>query len=402
MKVALAAVVAVLLLAPAAQAHRFFGGVVPDVPTGTQVQAQPRARIANLPYHRGPVLHSNRTHLIFWQPVGSGLTFDAGYESLTERFLRDVAADSHKPTNVYSLSGQYRDATGPAAYASDYGGATVATDRLPLRNGCTEPLLTGPGWTRCVDDSQLVAEIKRAINAHQLPRTDRDIYFILTPRGLGSCEFSGPDNCALGGDTFGSYCGYHSATAGGLLYAVIPYNAVPPHCQSDNPRPNSSTADPTISTLSHEHNETVTDPLGNAWIDGNFEEDGDLCLTDFGPPLGGSGATVYDEMIHRHRYYLQEEWSNRDGGCRARDEAEHASIKAPNRARAGVAVSFKGHARDPDGSISSYSWFFGDHHKGHGRRVKHVFGRAGSYRVVLRTSDRDAIWAFAARTIRIR
>ena len=53
----------------------------------------------------------------------------------------------------------------------------------------------------------------------------------------------------------------------GLLYAVIPYNAVPGHCQSDNPRPNSSTADPALSTLSHEHIETVTDPDGDAWTD---------------------------------------------------------------------------------------------------------------------------------------
>ena len=76
----------------------------------------------------------------------------------------------------------------------------------------------------------------------------------------------GSSSCALGGSATG-YCGYHSETANGILYAVIPYNAVPGHCQSSNPRPNASTADPTISTISHEHNETVTDPDGNAWID---------------------------------------------------------------------------------------------------------------------------------------
>jgi len=39
-----------------------------------------RARVADLrvlPYQGGPVLHWNRTHLIFWAPEGSGLTFEA-------------------------------------------------------------------------------------------------------------------------------------------------------------------------------------------------------------------------------------------------------------------------------------------------------------------------------------
>ncbi len=36
-------------------------------------------RELDLPYNGGPVLHSNRTHPIFWEPAGSGLTFDPGY-----------------------------------------------------------------------------------------------------------------------------------------------------------------------------------------------------------------------------------------------------------------------------------------------------------------------------------
>ena len=71
---------------------------------------------------------------------------------------------------------------------------------------------------------------------------------------------------------------------------MIPYNAVTGHCQSGNPRPNASTADPAISTISHEHNESVTDPLGNAWVDSSGDEIADLCITSYGPALGGTGA----------------------------------------------------------------------------------------------------------------
>ncbi len=400
MKIGLALVCAALILTPAAQAKPWLGGVVPDVPTGSTAPA-PLARIANLPYQGGPVLGSNRTHVVFWQPAGSGLSFGAGYVGLVKRFLKDVAADSHKTTNVYSVSGQYRDSGGPAAYASTFGGAVVAGDRLPRMTACVEPP-TAPHWVHCVDDEQIEAEIERVIRTHHLPETGRDIYFLLTPKGLGSCEFGGPDDCALGGDAQGSYCGYHSSTPDGLPYAVLPYNAVAGHCQSENARPNGSPADPTISTLSHEHNETVTDPFGTAWIDASSEEEADLCLTDFGYPLGGSGNGTYDEAINHHHYYLQEEWSNKQHSCQPRMQPIHAGIAVPSRARAGAQIRLTGHVSDPNARVTSYTWFFGDHHTGHGRRPKHAFMRPGVYRVVLRTSDRYALWGFSARTIRIR
>jgi len=77
-------------------------GVVPDIPTGGHLKRRPLARIANLPDGGGIVLHSNRTHLIFWAPAGSGLGFDAGYQQQLEMFLVRVAHDSRLPTNVYN------------------------------------------------------------------------------------------------------------------------------------------------------------------------------------------------------------------------------------------------------------------------------------------------------------
>jgi hypothetical protein len=313
-----------------------------------------------------------------------------------------VAADSRKPTNVYSLSGQYRDDAGPAAYASKYGRAVIDTDPLPA-NGCTEPPPpAGPLWLQCVNDGQIEAELEHVVRVEHLPTTDRDIFFLLTPNGLGSCEASGPDDCALGGATSGSYCGYHSSTPDdSILYAVIPYNAVSGHCQSDNPRPNGSTADPTLSTLSHEHNEMVTDPLGTAWIDSSFNEDGDLCLTEFGPSRGGSGDRAWNQVIHGGHYYLQEEWSNDDSSCRQRDEADQVSFTAPSPAIAGKRASFVASGVDPDGSIVSYRWFFGTGRQAVHRRAWHSFARTGTYRVVLRTTDSSGNYAYAARLIRV-
>ena len=397
--VALAAVLAIAaVLSTAAQAN--ITSLEPDVPSGTPAHIAHPAKTAKLPYGGGRVLQSNRTHPIFWEPVGSGLTFDPGYESLVETFLVDVAVDSHTTTNVYGLSGQYTDSAGPAAYDSTYGGAVVDTDPLPA-NGCTEPPMTGPGWSVCLTDSQLETEIEHVVAVDHLPTTNRDVFFIITPDGFGSCTDTGSSSCALGGSQSG-YCGYHSETPNGIVYAVIPYNAVPGHCQSNNPRPNSNTADPTISTISHEHNEMVTDPDGNAWIDAQGAEDGDLCLTAFGPILSAPGDTAWNETIHGGHFFLQEEWSDADEGCAPRAKPDSVSFGNAHPSGHARWVSFTGRGSDPQGKIVSFEWFFGDGRTGFGRHVSHVFKTPGAYRVMLRATDSWGNWAYAGRTIRVR
>jgi len=375
-------------------------GLSRDLPSaGPHVARAVEADEANLPYGGGPVLHSNRTHVIFWQPAGSGLTFDPGYEALIETFLSNVAAASHESTNVYGLTGQYTDAHGAAAYDSRYGGAVLATDPLPP-NGCTEPPATGPGWTVCLTDLQLQAEIEHVVRTDHLPTGPTDVYFLVTPNGLGSCTDATSSTCALGGSA--GYCGYHSVTNDGLvLYAVIPYNAVPGHCSSDNPRPNGSTADPALSSISHEHSEMITDPSGDAWIDAAGEEDGDLCRFSFGAPIGGSGSTAWNEMIHGGHYFLQEEWSNASSACEPRAKSYSVSFEAAPIPPRISSLSFTAHVHDANAPVLSYRWFFGDGDSGVGRTTSHRYGRLGRYRVVLRTTDSWGNWAFDARVIRI-
>jgi hypothetical protein len=393
------AVALAALFSSSAQAKPPIMGLASDISSRT---AGPflSARAANLPYGGGPVLHSNHSHLIFWQPAGSGLSYEPGYQTLIERFLQNVAAASHRTDNVYGLTGQYTDSHGPAAYASTYGGAVLATDRLPP-NGCTEPPGIGPGWTVCLTDDQLVAEIERVIRAKHLPTAPADIYFLVTPKGLGSCTSSDSNSCALGGSVNG-YCGYHSQSPdGAVLYAVVPYNAVPGHCQSDKPRPNGSTADPTISTISHEHSEMVTDPEDDAWVDSAGNEDGDLCRADFGPAIGGSGQSAWNEVIGGGHYFLQEEWSNVVGGCEARTKPDSVTFRAIPARRGRWALRLLARARDPRGSIVAYHWYFGDGRAGRRRIAVHRYRRPGRYRVVLRVTDSWDNWAFYAATVTV-
>jgi len=396
-----AAALALLAVLPATSQAKTIS-VTPDIPTGARAPVSHVGGIAKapgLPYNGGRVLHSNRTHPIFWEPAGSGLTYDPRYESLIQTFLIDVAADSHKTTNTFSLAGQYRDSKGPAAYDSTYGGAVLDTDPLPA-SGCTEPPATGPGWAVCLTDAQLEAEIEHLVAAENLPMTNHDVYLMVTPNGFGSCTDAGSSSCALGGSA-GGYCGYHSETPNGILYAVIPFNAVTGHCQSNDPRPNSSTADPTISTISHELNETVTDPEGDAWIDAEGNEAADLCLTAFGPALGGVGGTAWNQSIHGGHFFLQELWSNAGGGCEQRAKPDSLSFRTVRQTGRRRMVAFTARGSDPEGRFVSFSWSFGDGRAGAGRRVSHAFKLPGSYRVMLRATDNWGNWAYAGRTISV-
>lgn len=377
-------------------------GVVADVPSGPALlaSAAPRAHASTLAWAGGPVLHSNRTHLIFWAPRDVGAGFAPGYTSLLARFLSGVAADSHRPTNPYSLSGQYHDAQGPAAYSSSYAGAVIATDPLGS-SGCVEelapPLGTGPGWSACATVDQVQRELRRVIRRQHLQVAGGNVYLVVLPDGLGACDSSAPPGCALGGsDDPGSWCGEHFSTGDGLIYAIIPYNAVPPHCQSDNPRPNGSPADPAISTLSHEHNEMITDPLGDAWFDSQGNENGDLCLRNYGRRLGGSGASAFNQRIGAGRYYIQQEFSNADGGCAGRTPADHLRVSVSVH---GLRVRLRARALTPRARPASFAWWLGDGHRARGRWVRHTFSHSGRYRVLVRLTDSWGNWAWARRSV---
>jgi hypothetical protein len=403
-------------------------GVTPDIPTGGKPptpspSAVPGGPAANLDWQGGPVMHANRTHVIFWNPSncsfnGHACAYDPGYQALVQGFLANVAADSHKASNVFALTGQYSDGTGHALYDSTFAGALNDTDAAPP-NGCTLPAAATPGWGMCLSDAQIQIELRNFVSSHALPSGPTDLYFLVTPEGFGSCSGTGPTSCSLGGGANAGYCGYHNffgSTFGAPgIYANIPFNAESGHCQSGNPRPNGSTGDPTLSTLSHEQSEAITDPLpggaGNSrtgWVDGNpgsptyQQEIGDLCAGSFGSALGSTTFGAYNQSIGTGHYLLQEEWSNEDGGCVQHDETDTVSAAVPGSGIAGVPVTLSGSATDPDGSISIYAWFFGDGTPIQtGQNVRHSFPHPGTFTVTLVIQDVAGQQAAVQRTITI-
>jgi hypothetical protein len=272
--------------------------------TGTAA-ASSRGSILGLVPHAG-VTHSLASAVPF--AVTSFLTFDANYEALINQYLTDVAHDSGGTSNVYSIATQYSDGSGPIQYQSTFGGSYVDHDPLPA-NGCDD----GQDAV-CLSDPQFLSEIQNVLTAKGWHGGTSTMFVLLTPNGVGSCLDGTNREC-----TTNTYCAYHNdfiaSNGQPVIYANEPYNATITGCNSGT-SPNGDDADAAINTISHEHNEAITDPFGDAWWrDSDHQENGDLCAWTFGTPIGGVGVGQYNQLINGHHYWLQEEYSNQGSRC---------------------------------------------------------------------------------------
>jgi hypothetical protein len=257
-----------------------------------------------LAYHGGPVQHGSTVYSIYWVP--SGYTISSDYSSVINQYFTDVAADSGKSSNVYYADTQYSDSAGKIPYTVTNGGSVVDTNPFPA-SGCSDSVSQ---TTVCLSDAQIQAEVKRVATAQGWGNGTGKEFFMFTAKNVGSCVSS--SECA-----FSYYCAYHSnfASSGTYLYANMPYSdTVPADCDAQS-HPNGSDADATLNVTSHEHNETITDPLGNAWYDRAGYENGDKCAWYFGTSIGSTSHGAYNQLINGHGYELQEEYSNATRSC---------------------------------------------------------------------------------------
>jgi hypothetical protein len=252
------------------------------------------------------VMRTNTTYAIYWVPSGQSVA--AGYETDIDRYLSDVAAASGSQTNVYSVATQYYDSTGWISYQSTFGGSDVDTDAFPA-SGCSDGV-----DSICLSDRQIQSEIAKVIAAKNWPVGPDSLFVLMTPNGVGSCYDGLGQQCSSN-----YYCAYHSSfslNGEPVLYANEPYDATIPNCDPGS-SPNGNDADATINTISHEQNESITDPWGNAWMDPDGDEIADICAWQFGKPLGGTaGVDQYNQVINGHHYWLQQEYSDDGSVCR--------------------------------------------------------------------------------------
>lgn len=282
----------------------------PHRPTASEFAGTRFASGSNLINHGGPVMQTNTTYAIYWEPASS--TVSPLYNSLLNRFFTDVGVASGSTSNVYSTDTQYS----AIQYRSSFAGSYV--DTTPIPDHCSgEYSGTGATVSGCVLDSDIQAAVLRAIAANGWTAGPTSMFFVFTPRNVGSCFDSTSRTCA-----YTYYCAYHSSFSSNgtdVIYANQPYTdtsgvGLPGACDVGQ-HPNGDQADATISVVSHEHNEAITDPNGNAWYDSSGNEIGDKCAWNFGSSLGSTSTGLYNQVINGDRYYMQQEWSNASSSC---------------------------------------------------------------------------------------
>jgi PKD repeat protein len=400
-----------------------FQGITPRVAVPAHaVGSVPKGRAlhtsnnGNLDYNRGSVLHSSAPYLIFWDPSAE---ISSTSRDLLERYFTDVAADSEKATNVYAVDRQFTDGSGFADYRQTFSPGQVIVDTQPYPSrdivNCPDTASTYPN---CLTDAQLQSEVTRLIDADGLPTgtaANAPIYFIVTPGDTNICNPDGSIPVPCADNVFCAYHGSFALSGSGatVLYAAIPmfFDGAssaqdPKACQYDGnsavQEPNGDIADVAIKYMSHEDNESITDPTGSGWWDNNTGyEDGDNCndietnSNAFTPTLGGdpNAGTLYNQVINGHHYYIQSEWSNGDVNCEMQPTSGSITddFSSTNSTRTGTAFNF-----DPSGStssrgFSSASWDFGDGGNafalGSPAGVAHTYASDGNYTVKLTLVD---------------
>ncbi len=339
--------------------HRFLG-IVPSArargrrhgrPTTSEFAGTRFASTSNLMYWGGPVMGTNTTYAIYW--LGGG-GVSSGYQNIINTFFGNLAGSKNATSNVYAVDTQYYGPTGTdIANQSTVGGTVDSTDPIP--NHCSaEYAGTGVNVSGgCLIDTDIQAEVSRMIQANGWTPGPNALFFVFTPSNVGSCFDASSGQCA-----YTYYCAYHSnytdSSSREVLYANMPYSlnsGAPGVCDTGQYPNGDQAADDTISLVSHEHNEAITDPLGTAWYDSSGNEIGDKCAWNFGagpwPSTGVSATSQYNQQIGTGDYYVQQEWSNADGGCKLNysgSSSEGLSVTgfSPGKATTGTSVTING------------------------------------------------------------
>lgn len=159
-------------------------------------------------------------------------------------------------------------------------------------------------------------------------------------------------------------------------------------------------------------------PLVNQWItfDGRSSSDPDGTIVswhwDFGDGSTASGDRVAKRYSAAGTYTVTLTVTDNRGATGS--TSQPITVTSPNQAPVasftfsptnpdpGETVTFDASAStDPDGTIVSYTWDFGDGHTGSGVSVTHVYGADGTYTVTLKVTDDKGATASVSKPIQV-
>jgi hypothetical protein len=245
-------------------------------------------------WHGGPVLHGQQNAYFIW--YGNWVNGPHASDSQTSVNLLNTLFSSSglNGSPYYRINTTYGDNS-----------ANVAGNVVMI-NSTTDSYSQG----KRLSDSRVKSIVSSAITSGRLPKDTNGLYFVLTSSDVS--ESSG--FCT-------QYCGWHtSGTISGsdIKYAFIGNpDRCPSACEAQTTSPNGdSGADGMASIMSHESEETVTDPDLNAWYDSSGEENADKCAWKWGPLSTASNGSKYNQTLAGKNWLIQMNWENsRGGGC---------------------------------------------------------------------------------------
>jgi hypothetical protein len=230
-------------------------------------------------YHGGPVLTGQKNVHYIWYGNWTGNSAT----TLLTHLAQNIGGSAY-----FNINTTYYNASG-----------THVSNSVTYAGSTTDNYSQGTS----LSDAAVEAVVARAN-----PTDSNGIYFVLTSADVS--ETSGFCNV---------YCGWHNnAAINGLdiKYAFVGNaDRCPSACSAQTTSPNNNVgADAMASLISHELEEAVTDPDGNAWYDSRFQENGDKCAWTFGTESNASNGSHYNVTLGGTEYLIQQNWVNASGG----------------------------------------------------------------------------------------
>lgn len=165
-----------------------------------------------------------------------------------------------------------------------------------------------------LSNTTLSQVVSAPLNSGALPVDANGIYFVLTS----------PDVSLTGFCT--TFCGFHTSGTFGATDIKVAFVGDPatqcparpgqPGCSAQSLSPNGDEgADAMANVMSHELNEAITDPNGDAWFHINTAgENGDLCNFNFGTTFTALNGAHANVVLSGRQYLIQTNWLNSGGG----------------------------------------------------------------------------------------
>ena len=228
-----------------------------------------------------------------------------------------------------------------------------------------------------------------------------------------------------------------------MIYAPIPFSVEQygtEGCQEGGTTapqyPNGDFADTMADLMSHESNESITDPIvtpnATGWEDlsgSNENEIADNCTTydatadpnegnspdAYAPTIHGVATpanpptifwgTLADQLINGDYYYTQTVWSNGQQGCETEPNGGtlSAAFTTPPPAPPNTTITFNPSLTVAAAGVGSATWSFGDgataFSAGPLAQVTHTYKAAGRYQATLTVVDEDGQLSSVSHTV---